>query len=349
MNLRSSTTVIVLVLMTLLVGCGKKTHLVPPQKLVPVRITDLRYSLDETGVTLNWSYPAKMENGDALQTIESFEVYRAGIPVEQFCQGCPIQFDDPIEIEGGRLPRSGEIRTAVYTETNLQKGYRYFYKIRSRAGWWYPSGDSNMVTFVWEMVPGTVQNLQLESGNKEITLRWNPVLVNTAGEPLEQEVMYQVYRKEAGENFSARGEMVQKTEFIDEVSNGQLYTYKVRALIKVDDSWQQGMASDTVSGAGREFKSLESPAHLVAVKIPEGVKLVWQGIHSSDLAGYRIYRRAEGAAQAEFLAEVGPDQDFFIDQSETGGRLWYYSVTSFDSTVAANESEPGAEAGIDLR
>jgi hypothetical protein len=270
MNLRSSTTVIGLILMILLVGCGKKTHLVPPQKLVPVRITDLRYSLDDTGVTLKWSYPTKMENGDPLQAIESFEVYRATIPVEEYCQGCPVDFGDPLEIDGGRLPGSGEARIAVYSETNLQKGYRYFYKVRSRAGWWYPSGDSNTVTFVWEMVPGMVQNLQLETGNKKITLRWDPVLVNTAGEPLEQEAMYQVYRKKAGENFSARGEMSLKTEFIDEVLNGQLYIYKVRALIKVDDSWQQGMASETVSEAGRDLKSLESPTHLVAVKIPEG-------------------------------------------------------------------------------
>jgi fibronectin type 3 domain-containing protein len=109
------------------------------------------------------------------------------------------------------------------------------------------------------------------------------------------------------------------------------------------------MASETMSGAGRDFKSLESPTHVVAVKIPEGVKLVWQGIHSGELAGYRIYRRADGAEQAEFLVEIGPDQDFFIDQSETGGRLWYYSVTSFDSAVPANESEPGTEAAIDLR
>jgi hypothetical protein len=350
MNLRSSTGVIVLILMILLVGCGKKTSLIPPQKLVPVRITDLRYSLDEKGVTLKWSYPEKMENGDTLQAIESFEVYRAGIPVEDFCQECPVQFDDPVEIDGGRLSGSGELKTAVYTDANLLKGYRYFYKIRSRAGWWYPSGDSNTVSFLWAVVPGMVQNLRLESGDKKIILRWDPVQNNTAGEPLEQEVMYQIYRKKTGEDFSPQGETIQKTEFSDEdVVNGQFYTYKVQALIKTDDSWQKGLESGSVSGAVRALSSLASPQHPVAVKIPEGVKLLWQGISSGDLAGYRIYRRAGDSDQAEFLAEVGPGQDYYIDGSDTGGRFWFYSVTSFDTAKPVNESVPSEEALIDLR
>ncbi len=91
MSYRSFTAVTVIVLITLLSGCGRKTALVAPQKLVPVRINDLQYVLDENGVTLKWSYPTKMENGDELQAIESFEIYRGAIPEEEFCQGCPVQ------------------------------------------------------------------------------------------------------------------------------------------------------------------------------------------------------------------------------------------------------------------
>ena len=79
MNYRNLAALTVLLLIVLLPGCGRKTALVPPRKLVPVAISDLRYTLDEKGVTLKWSYPAKMENGDDLQTVESFEVLRAPI------------------------------------------------------------------------------------------------------------------------------------------------------------------------------------------------------------------------------------------------------------------------------
>ena len=70
MIFRSIQTVSVILLMLLPFGCGRKTALVPPQRLVPVRINDLQYVLDANGVTLRWSYPVKMESGGALPAIE---------------------------------------------------------------------------------------------------------------------------------------------------------------------------------------------------------------------------------------------------------------------------------------
>jgi len=139
----------VLLLITMLAGCGNKTWLVPVQRLAPESIDDLRYTLGESGVTLQWSYPTKMENGEVLQAVESFDVYRSGIPAEEYCQGCPVRFEEPLAIDGGRLDKPGETRTALYTDTDMKKEYHYHYKVRSRSSRWYPSGDSNIVSFVW--------------------------------------------------------------------------------------------------------------------------------------------------------------------------------------------------------
>ena len=350
MSCRSCTTIIFLLLITVLAGCGKKTTLTPPQKLVPARINDLRYILDENGVTLKWSYPTKMENGDALQAIESFEVYRAVIPEEEFCQGCPVVYGDRVEIDGGRLPEKGETRTASYTDRSPQNNYRYLYKVLSRAGWWYPSGDSNIVSFVWRVPPKVPQGLQLEPGDKKLTLSWDPVRENTAGSPLEQDPVYQIYRKSNDADFAALGEPVQKAEFVDDgVLNERLYTYKVQALVASGDTLQAGGASQAVSGVPRDLQPPEQPQHLVVVEVPDGVKLIWQGASTGDLAGYRIYRRQGDSGQTELLAEVKPDQNQYIDQSDTAGRTWFYSVTSFDAAQPVNESIPTEEGFIDLQ
>jgi fibronectin type 3 domain-containing protein len=350
MSFRSFTAVSVLLLITLLPGCGRKTALVPPQKLVPVTITDLRYVLDENGVRLMWSYPTKMENGDELQLVENFEIYRSFIPEKDFCQGCPVHYEEPIEIDGGRLPASGESREASYTEGYLQSGYRYFYKVRSRAGWWYPSGDSNVVSFVWSVVPEVPHGLQIEAADRSLSLSWEPVTENVEEKPLEHPVRYQVYRKRGDSDFVALGKPVKEAKFIDTgLQNERLYSYKVRALVTYDDTEQVGGASEEVSGVPRDLSAPPQPQHLVVVEIQKGVKLAWQAVEGYDLAGYRIYRREKGSAAVQLVAEVGPEENQYIDKSITTGRIWFYSVTSFDTAQPENESLPSEEGVIDLQ
>ena len=95
-----------------------------------------------------------MESGSDLRGVESFEVLRAEVPVAEYCEGCPVRFVKYALIEGGSLPASGEAKTASYKDTDLQDGYQYLYKVRSLAGRWYASGDSNSISFTWEMTKG---------------------------------------------------------------------------------------------------------------------------------------------------------------------------------------------------
>ena len=350
MSYRRYTAVTAFLLLMLLSGCGRKTALVPPQKLVPEKINDLRYVLDEYGVTLKWSYPAKMENGDELQAIESFEIYRAVIPEEEFCQGCPVQYEEALTIDGGGLPPTGETRTGVYTERDLQSGHRYFYKIRSRAGWWYPSADSNVISFFRGVPPKPPQGLRIEADDRSLALNWEPVTENIEAKPLADSALYQVYRRSDNEDFAAVGEPVREAKFIDaDLLNSKHYSYKVRALVRYIDTLQAGGASQPVSGMPRDLTPPPPPQHLVAVEIPDGVKLAWQAVASDDLAGYRIYRREEESAVPELIAELEPEGDQYIDKSVTIGRKWFYTVTSIDTAQPFNESLPAAEAVIDMR
>ena len=350
MTFRSIAAVSVILFITLLSGCGRKTALVPPQRLVPESIKDLRYVLDEKGVTLRWSYPVKMENGDPLHAIDSFEVQRAAIPGEDFCQGCPVQYDETVEIDGGQLPSTGEVRTASYSEGYLQDGYHYFYKVSSRAGWWYPSEDSNVVSFVWRIPPGIPQGLVSEPGDRAIVLKWEPVTDNVKGFPLAEGPAYQIYRKSDDNDFVVLGDPVKDTKFTDKVvTNGKTYFYRIRAEVTSDGTLHPGAFSRVVSDMPRDLAPPAKPENLVAIEVPGGVKLAWQAVEDADLAGYRIYRRAEGAAKREFIAEVGAGQDQYIDRSAAHGEKWFYSVTSFDSSQPVNESIPAEEASVYLK
>jgi len=91
-----------------LTGCGFKTDPVPPGNVVPKAVDDLRYSLDETGVTLSWTYPDETVQGDDLTEISTFDVYRAVVPLADLCETCPIPFSEPTQIPGGETGEAME-------------------------------------------------------------------------------------------------------------------------------------------------------------------------------------------------------------------------------------------------
>jgi hypothetical protein len=133
------------------VGCGRKTMVVPPQSVVPAPVDDLRFSITDTGVILNWSFPQKTVHGKILSRIENFELQRAEVPVKDYCAGCPQPFGSPVTVQGGKVFDDGTVRLATFEDTMLRPGHHYIYKVRSRAAWrGGNSSDSNIVSFVWE-------------------------------------------------------------------------------------------------------------------------------------------------------------------------------------------------------
>lgn len=333
----------------LIAGCGRKAALIPPQQLVPVAISDLRYELAGDRVRLVWTSPVKMESGEALDGIEAFEILRAEIPAEDYCEGCPVRFDRLVKLDGMTLPADLEPRTVSYEETDLRAGYRYIYMVRSRAGWWYPSKDSNIVSFAWRLPPMAPGNLRLTAGDRQLSLSWEPVAFDTDGKPLGAVPMYQVYRKSGDAGYAPLGEPLQEVEFVDTgLKNSITYMYRVQTVVEHADSQQRSEFSREAEGLPRDVQPPDRPGSPVAVTIPEGVKLVWPAVANDDLAGYRIYRRADGAPAPELVGEVGAGRNQYIDREMTPGGKWFYSISAFDGMRPPNESPPSPETAVDF-
>jgi len=342
---RSISAICIALIMIGLAGCGRKTDLILPQSLVPVAIKDLRYALDENGVTLQWSYPRKLETGDELAEIDSFEVFRAAMPAEDYCEGCPLRFDGPIIIDGAVLPESGRRKSARFTESGLQVGYRYIYKVRSRAKWWYPSRDSNIVAFVWMVPPQPVEGLQISAGDRALTLSWEAVNRAVDGSSLPEPPSYQVYRSLDNEKYEALGQPVADAVFKDvRVDNNKRYFYRIRTLRATGETLQAGAASRIVSAAPGDMTPPSAVLHLVAVRVGDEIRLAWQAVPDTDLAGYRIYRRDQDSQEPKFIGAVPGSENQFIDRQPVTAKRWYYSVTAFDAASPANESPPSMEA-----
>lgn len=221
---------LLLTLVAVLVGCGRKTPPVPPETVLPTPISDLHQQLDEHGVTLTWTAPNHTVQGDRLARIDGFELLRAVVSEDDYCEGCPINFGRPIKISPDQTLPGDKVH---YREAVLRPGYHYFYKVRTKLGWYYASDDSNIVTFAWNTLLSPAGNLTATAGDRKITLSWQPPTTLIDGATITDSLRHQIYRSVAGAEFAPLGPPVATSTFTDlSVENGTRYFYKVQPLSK---------------------------------------------------------------------------------------------------------------------
>ena len=78
------------------------------------------------------------------------------------------------------------------------------------------------------------------------------------------------------------------------------------------------------------------PGGLSAAPIPGGITLSWGAVGAPDLAGYGVWRRADGDAGFSRIAAVPPAATSMTDTDVTPGEMLEYAVAAFDH--AGNES-----------
>lgn len=337
---------ITFVILVNLGGCGYKDRPVPPYQLMPMPITDLGYQLDEKGATLQWSYPSKTVNNDAVTDVVRFDLYRADVPADSYCNTCPIPFVEPISLPGGVLPPGGN-KTEIYQVTALQPGHLYFFKVRSKIGWWITSKDSNIVSFLWQTPPMAPEGLTVLNGDSKTTLKWHPVSRHQDGTPMTAPVRYQMYRSVGEGAFAQIGEPITTTSYTDTgVENGKTYFYQIQAINTYNQSIVRGSRSTSVTAIPVDRTPPPVPQGVQGIRTDVGVKIFWEHVDAGDLAGYKVYRRAEGQSKATYVGDVKLPYNMFIDTKAPPKGQLFYVVSSIDLQDPANESAKSSEVKI---
>lgn len=335
--------VFVFACLPLFTGCGFKDKPVAPQYLVPRAIDDLRYAYAADGVTLSWSYPKETVSGDDLDEIVEFRLYRAAVPVDDYCEGCPLPFGDPITLPGGTLPRD-DVKTGNHEVGSLVPGHLYFFKLRSRNGWWTESKDSNIISLLWYSPPIAPQGWAVDPGDGENILSWQAVTRHQDGSPMTRPVLYQVFRGEEGGSFVELGEPFADTHYVDsDLENGRSYSYRVQAINEYEQGTVLGVMSDTAEGSPVDLTPPPPPTGVQALRTEAGVKVFWDSAQAPDLAGYRVYRRSAGQGTVQ-IGTTDLSYTIFIDETAPRGKTLFYSVSSIDEQTPPNESQRSAEA-----
>ena len=344
---RAAGSVFLLTAMLTVGGCGYKSEPVPPESVVPKAIDDLRYSIDESGVRLTWSYPVKTIKGTEIVDVSSFDIYRAVIPLADICTTCPIPFGEPIEIPGGVTSEGGKRRTAEYRTSLLRSGHKYYFKVRSKTSWWADSGNSNIVSFLWHIPAAAPEDLAAAPDDSRISLSWNPVASLIDGSAVDGDITYQVMRSQGGKEFEVLGTSVSQPGFIDgKVINGQKYFYKVQSQLNVQGNIVNGGMSEVVTASPIDKTPPPPPSGVRAVHTGSEIKVFWDQSSDPAVAGYRVYRRPADKKEPELIGEVKAAFTLFVDSEPPKDTRVFYSVTAIDESDPVNESDFSREATI---
>jgi hypothetical protein len=309
---------------------------------MPAAIDDLRYEWDPDGVTLSWSWPRLTEKGAALRRIRQFIVERASEPARDFCPECPRRYSQIGLVEGGLRPEQGVAQIVIFHDRELRPGYYYTYRVRSSLGWRVISAPSEPVALTWQVGLTAPEDLTARAGEQEVALEWRAPARDLEGVAIVEPVFYQVYRRQAGENYSLLDEVRQEAAYIDrQVSSGVTYEYRVRAA-RV--SGGTGAFSEVAAATPSDLTPPPPPFGLTAVVSRQEVHLYWQPLPSSDLAGYQIYRRRQApgsSGQLLLIGQVDARVNTFTDSTpfNPAGEVRYYRLRAFDRATPPNLSE----------
>ncbi|MEN8140095.1 MAG: fibronectin type III domain-containing protein [Thermodesulfobacteriota bacterium] len=329
----------------LLAGCGRKTSPIPPEAVIPAPISDLHYSQTSKAITLSWTYPTSAIDGTPIKAVRRFLLSRAEIPLDDYCPDCPINFNSFFEVAAHGLDPGDPV---TLDDTNIKAGHYYVYQVSSNSGWRATSPPSNQQVMAVRSPLEAPAGVTVTVHDQALTIAWQQVnrRQDESGITAAEKVRYQLFRSLDNENFQRLTPPIAGLSHRDSnLTNNRTYYYKVHA-IQGEENLVRGAASAVAHGQPQDMTPPEPPREPYVVRLSKGAKVFWQGSPSTDLAGYRIYRRLP-RGRAQLLGETHAQALSFTDKGKLSyGKTYIYFITAFDRDQRHNESEPSAEVKL---
>ena len=333
-------------------SCGIKGPPVAPESLVPAPVSDLRAWVREGTITLQWTAPKRTAEGLPLEDLSGFRVFRRALPIASWdCPTCPLDFKPVarIDLDSPKEARIEEGRI-IWQDSSLQAQTEYTYFVVGYNSDRLPGPESNRITLFWDNPPPAPSQLRIRSENRALALSWNfsPRLAD--GENIPGPFSFNLYGQEGGEPFRVfplNPEPVFETRFLDSgLENGKTYTYQVRAIREIRGTRIEGPPSMAATGSPQKKTPPSPPMGVVVTIQKQGVELRWEENPEPDILGYDVYRRQEG--EPEFI-KMNPQPviaPFYLDDSVSPGKSYWYRLKAIDSSPSRNESEFSQEIEV---
>lgn len=357
-------------------ACGKRGDPRPPVPVIPAATTDLVVTQRADRVLLAWSYPALTTAGRSLTDIRRISVYRYVEPLPAAAVGrdprtlMPGDVDttepQPI-VQFSRIPtvpqaqfeklstRLDSIEKANLADatagTRLQftdappfrssdgRPVRLTYAVVTE-GSSARSQTSNLAVIVPLPVAVAPSGVTATAAAEGVTVRWTAPAASVTGDAVPVILGYNIYRVAPGAavddaSASVNPAPVQETIYTDVPGYGE-HEYRVAAVAAAGPPSIQSDFSEPAKVDFRDLVPPAAPASVTALLETKVLRLVWDPVEASDLAGYNVYR-IEGKHRLK-LTPAPTAQANFLDISIDIGIGYQYEVTAVDQS--GNESAP---------
>jgi hypothetical protein len=355
--------VLVLVVSVVLVagGCGRKGPPMVPETRVPAVPDGLAATVTPGAVEVDWTNPSRRVDGSRIRDLADVRLYRhvdggEGEPKPAIRTGDTVvgySLLGRIDVQQAqhRPPEASLAgdRVRWVDRAELSPGRRYTYVVTASDSTGRTSAPSQRLSVVYLTAPAPPVGLQGHAGEQQATLSWLAPTTLSDGSPASGAITYQVLRS-AGPGAALAPitpTPIGESSYTDTgLENDRTYGYAVVAIRSEAGGVARSSPSATIAVTPRDITPAAPPAGLVAIPSADAVRLSWNSSPEGDVAAYIVYRRGVTGTPVR-VGRVSPPGTTFVDHPVPPGHYEYH-VTAVDSAALPNESRPSDAVGVDV-
>ena len=129
-------------------GCGKKGDPRAPELATPETIKDLRGKPDRGGIALTWTQPTRYVDGQALNDLAGFVIFRKEL--SKTCPDCPVPYREQATVNVEDREKFMKKKQYGFVDKELKPQTSYRYRIFSKLMDDSLSNPSNEIEVAWK-------------------------------------------------------------------------------------------------------------------------------------------------------------------------------------------------------
>jgi len=343
-------------------SCGKKGPLQPPIVRIPKTVENVGLIQRGSKVFLRWKNPINYIDGNPIvgfseveiwlleklwEEIETPELTETGDPVapnwekEYKKEGLLLLTIPKEKLQDYIFDAEQEkpVMQFIYPLKNDFMSKKYLFSIRVKDIKRRKSLYSTPVSFDPKIMSHPPVNFNVEIFADKIEIKWDP-----PGENIDLSIPplvegYNVFRSaEKSKAVRLNSVLIKGQSYQDKSFNfGTTYSYFVRASINSTSPYFESEDSEILVISPKDIFPPDPPKGVVLVAGSDILSLRWDSNVESDLAGYRVWKRAEGESEFVMLTEEPFIENTYTDRSVEKNVRYYYAITSMDKS--GNESQ----------